>query len=443
MDGPAMRLFVAILYLVPLISMAQVYGTFTWPSSNAGPYTLLSTGVTSFLVSAPDGNPITESGMATHRYQHHTRIYNLGNNPLGSNVIAIAYSSAFSNEADAGEQTGISFSTNRGTNWSAPLQVIPSQYPWINNMSNGVTIVGQRITYPRNFDTANGSNWLVSATDVYFDTSMHEVGVGLIACAVLTNQTIGPLILISTNNYPQTNGMPLVVPTYNSGMHDALMPNSIVYGRWGGRSQAYPTEWTHWWFDGDNNWVEPSTTSFNGSSTNLVRFWRCTGGTSNEVHLVGQTHSTDSGSTWSAITFSQVPNAPSETCIIRLTDGRFAILGNPRNSFGQGRDPLFLAVTDTNSTSVVTVNAIRQGLSGVPVYIGWSKNGGASYVDAVQLGNYLYVSYSIAKEEIWFSRVLIPGLADNNNDTNPPPAGFFSQSNSVSGRSTISGKVSF
>ena len=80
----------------------------------------------------------------------------------------------------------------------------------------------------------------------------------------------------------------------------------------------------------------------------------------------------------------------------------------------RGRSGLLILIA-----TITNVTSIRQGLTGTPTYSGTGKGGGAQYPDAVQVGNYLYVSYSMQKESIGFSRVLIPGLADDNSDAWP------------------------
>lgn len=378
----------------------QFWYNFKWPTSvsNSGPYTVAS-GVSNYLIASPSGGAILEGSPTTHQYHHHTRI------SWDDPTIAVACSSAYTNEADSGMQTHIYFSTNMGVNWSAATVVVPSQSIW-TNVPYGSTTIGQRISYPRDFQTHSGTNWLVCAVDHYYTTAYREVGDALFACAVFTNQTIGTLYRISTNDYYQSNGYPAVLPDFNQPLSDLLMSNTIVFGHWGGRSNVAPTTvWNHWVdYTGINVFVEPTTFSADGSRANLHRLWR-SGLMSDRLH---QSFSRDSGATWTQINICQVPNAPTASTALRLSDGRFCIVTNPKDTTGQDRDPLFMALTGVNSMTVTNVLAIRQGLVQTPTYAGWGKHGGASYASAVQAGTNLLVAYSLQKESLGFSVVPIP-----------------------------------
>jgi hypothetical protein len=401
--------------IVLLIGFSAMAGQtqFTWSEavSNRGPYTLAAM-VSNTVVAVPTGETPIESDVATHRYRHHTRIYNF------SGVTALAWSSAYQNEEDSGMQTALAFSSDRGFTWSAPLQALASQATFTNIYTN----IGVRISYPRDFQFFNNTNYLVCAVDL-IHTNGARIGAALVAVPIFTNQTIGAGILISTNAYEKINGKPDVLPEFSQTLHDSLMPRTKVFGRFGGNNPYDPvdTEWTDWYINGSGIFCHPSTFAADNTGTNFYRFWRVNGdyniGEEIDVQLVAQQYSTNSGLTWNQLTSTTIPSDPAVTVGVRLTDGRFAVIGNPAPYSYNFRDPLYLAITAPNSTAITNVWAIRQGLNNSDkIYSGYGKTGAASYVDAVQLGNYIYVSYSIYKENIGFSRVLIPELEDNNND---------------------------
>ncbi len=346
-----------------------------------------------------------ENDIATHKYHHHTRIWQMGQ------TTAIAYSSACTNESDGGKQTVISFSTNAGATWGSPVLAVPSQSAWTNGYGvNRDTF----IVYPRNWQYTNGTNWLIAAVES-FDSSVRIVGEALFALPVFTNGTVGTLMRISTNTYSALDGK--TTPTFSQALHDLLMPYSIVYGCWGGtRPGATPdSEWIGWaikytpWV---NYYVEPNTFSADGSTTNLYRIWRVVSQYATNNLYLEQQRSTNSGANWSDWQQTGIPNTPAETVGRRLTDGRFVIVGNPQmyiQDVSIWRDPLFCAISDVNSTTITNVYAVRQGDSGTPIYPFVSgKGGGAQYPDCIQVGDYLYVSYSLHKESVGFSRFMIP-----------------------------------
>lgn len=387
-------------------------GTFTWPESveTSGPYTLLTV-VSNSTVFSPSADWDTEENLAAHKYNHHTRI------AWFKGVTFLAHSSCGTNEGDPGMQTVVHISTNKGVNWSAPSLVVPSQCTYSSSASNTYNILDSRVSYPRNFQTYRGALYLVSAVDQFREghSKTNEAGEALVARSIALDGTLGSLFRISSATYTNMDGKAAI--DYDTAIGPPLMAYSKVYGCWGGSywQDTWPSEWLGWLFVPATNWrhIEPNTFSSDGTQDNLYRFWR---NWYNDTYVVYQQTSTDGGSTWSDAIPTTIPNCPAEAKGIRLTDGRFAILGNPTGLGEQYRDPLYLAVTGVNSTDVTNVWAIRQGVSVTPTYSGFSKAGGAQYVDAVQVGNYLYVSYSLQKESIGFSRVLIPGLADNGND---------------------------
>lgn len=375
------------------------FSLFSWPSATdvKGPYPLVSVSQNTTVLTPPATPAISESDLLTHQYRHHTRISAFGG------LIFLAFSSAGTNEADGGMQCAMCISTNKGTNWSAPISVVPSQ----SQFTNLYFLAGSRISYPRDFEIYNGTNYLVCAVDDIESSGGLYYGSALLAVACYTNGTIGPLLRISSATYPVVDGKS--VASYDSTFGPGLMALSKVYGCWGGSSvNSAQSEWIGWWYSGSILLDEPNTFSVDGSTTNLYRIARASSS-------VMQSHSIDSGATWSASFGTSVPNAPSETTGLRLSTGQFVIIGNPVSG-STLRDPLYLAITASNSTTITNVYAIRQGLSQVPTYPGFGKQGGAAYPSVCQNGNYLYVGYSMQKESIGFSRVLIPGLPDNNND---------------------------
>lgn len=398
----------SLLFL--LTSLSVMGSQFDWPAgiSTNGPYTLVSV-VSNSTVFMPSSASATENDLESHKYNHHTRI------AVFSNRVFIAHSSYPTNETDAGGQTVIHYSTNHGVSWSSPALVCPPQSSW-QTISNCCGLDGSRIAYPRNFQILSNKLYLVSAVDqvhVIGGVSQFLVGIALMANEIGLDGTVGTIFRISPANYTNIDSKPFVA--YDSTLGPPIYSYSKLYGTWGG-STPFDTQsdWIGWTYQNPYNYVEPSTFSQDGSSLNFFRLWRSI----SSVLYIALSTSSDGGGTWSALSDLTVPNSPSEMSGIRLMDGSFCIIGNPQGlgPGGGGRDPLFLAKSSSSSTALTNVWAIRQGISGTPTYAGNYKGGGASYNDVVQVGNYLYVSYSIQKESIGFSRVLIPGLDDNNND---------------------------
>lgn len=381
-------------------------GSFTWPVgvSTNGPYTLLS-GLQTNLVFTPTADWSTENDLKSHKYNHHTRIAYLGS------TIFVAHSSAGTNEADSGQQTVVQFSRDYGTNWSDPVLVCPAQSTWkAVPFENGA-----RISYPRNFQILSNALYLVSAID-QCDTSggEHYIGIALVACRLFEDGTLGPLFRISTADYTPLSGKPYIA--YDSDLGPPLYSYSKIYGTWGGTWASAPDSDWHWKYvtNGPGFSItvsEPNTFSVDGSANNLTRLWR--NADFPDYWFVWQADSTDGGLSWTKPQATTVPNGATEITGMSLNDLRYVIISNPAHS---GRDPLYLAITAPASMDITTVGAIQQGVSSVPVYASATKTGGAAYPSVVQKANYLYVAYSIHKESIGFSRILIPGRNGNDND---------------------------
>ncbi len=300
-------------------------------------------------------------------------------------------------------------STNKGTNWNAPFLVVGSQSAW---PSTGAAYEeGARITYPRNFQEYGGKIYIIASIDgthgVTF-ASLTNLGLALVACEINASGTVGSLFRISTPAYSPPSG----TISYDATLGPPLLAYSQVFGTHGGSGPSQPAvEWATWATENSISYVEPGTFYLDSEHLRLFRFWRRITTPDSRVY---NSKSFDGGNSWTAILKTNIPDSPGVTTGVLLSDGRIAVVGNPVDG-ATVRDPLYLAIFSHDGTTNL-VTAIRQGVTGTPTYAGTFKGGGASYPDAVQVGNYLYVGYSLQKETMGFSRVVIPGLADNNND---------------------------
>jgi hypothetical protein len=410
MNSKLKLLIVSISLSISSVTWAQTVVPFTWPASNTGPYTLAAN-MTSIVAFAPSAITSDETNLLSHKYHHHTRI------SAHQNAIYLAFSSNRTNEWDGGMQCGMVVSTNHGLNWSLPISIVPSQSVWTNSPVG--SLPGSRYSYPRNFTLYNGTNYLVCAIDDVVGIG-YEQGAALVARAVYPNGTVGSLFRITTNTYTPIDGKTAI--DYDSTLGPPLLTDSKLFGCWGGSfawDSTVASEWIGWLFSDPRGWTEPNTFSVDGSATNFYRIWReVTDSVVENEYFLWQQQSTNTGSSWSTPVITEVPNNPSEIAGIRLSTGQYALVGNPKIYLDQSmnRDPLYLAISAPNSTTITNVTAIVQGSTQQPIFPSTSKAGQAQYPSLCQNGNYIYVGYSIRKEDVGFSRVLIPGLVNNNND---------------------------
>lgn len=374
----------------------------TWNASSlTGPYT--ATTATHTTVIAPNGASITENDLATHRYRHHTRIHR-----TAAGRIYLAFSTGGTNEDQSGQQIGMCYSDDKGVTWSAPVQVCPSQS--VFSASSVAYENGKRVAFTRGFVEHEGTLYIVSAIDQCTGDppgSQGMIGVAMLARSIAADGTLGPLFRITSATYTPIDSKTAV--DYDATLGPPLLA-ALQTSTWGGSAPGMTaSEWSGWTTSASGQvFAEPSAAvSRDGTSNNLVRLWRAITGTTNRMYL---SWSRDAGQTWSDPSLTDIPNAPSSMQMLRLSTGQIAMIGNQAS----GRAELFLSLFD--SSGQATVHSVRSGVSSTPVYAGTYKGGGAAYPDMVQVGNYLYISYSLQKENIGFSRVLIPGLPDINND---------------------------
>jgi len=351
----------------------------------------------------PSGGTQTESDLASHRYRHYAEI------TVHRGRTWVAYGSCGTAEDNSGQQVHAHYSDDKGATWSAPILVVPSQ----SNFSTADTMwpVGKRVCFPRMFQTDGDNLYLISTINQSgIDGSFSGIiGIAMLATLINPDGTMGATVRISPSSYTQVDSKALF--SYDAFLNSRLFLRANRFGMHGGSAPSQtPSDWLGWEQQNGVEFLELSTEQWQDDPERLVRLMRAF--PTDPYNAVYMNRSENGGSTRDAIRRTNVPNAPAVTRILRLNDGRYAIVGN----HGSTRTEIYLALTGVDDLKVLSVHSIISGVSSTPVYAGTGKNGGASYVDLVQRGNYLYVAYSMRKESIGFSRVLIPGLSDNDND---------------------------
>lgn len=380
------------------------FGGFSWGSNaTSGPYTLV-TGATNTIVLTPNGLTPTEADLQSHKYHHHNRV---AANVAGTRIWTGASSSG-TNEDASGQMTVVMSSTDGGLTWSAPTAAIPPQSTFTGTGASNVA--GTRISYPRDFEIYGGKLYLVGAIDDEIGSTSFPTGSALLAIECKDDGSIGTPFLISTATYtPQAT-----FPSYNYDpvLGPPLLVLSNNYGTWGGSYPGnQPSEWLGYIWQSGNVWTEPATINLYSTGNILYRLTRQVTG-SNQGVLFGQI-SGDNGGSWGSPLATTLPNSPSAVAMLRLTDGRVVVVGNPING-AVARDPLYIAVFNAGTGNILSAPlAIRQGLSGIPVYPGTNKGGGAQYPGLWQMGDTLLISYDVAKETTWFTSVSISNIPYN------------------------------
>lgn len=119
--------------------------------------------------------------------------------------------------------------------------------------------------------------------------------------------------------------------------------------------------------------------------------------------------STDRGQTWSSTVTTNMPDSRSKQSAGNLPDGTAFIVGNPVNT--NRRSPLVvtLSADGQNFNKAFLLRAGGVELQALR-YPGKAKTLGYSYPKSMIHNGYLYVAYSVNKEDVQYTRVPVSGL---------------------------------
>ena len=121
-------------------------------------------------------------------------------------------------------------------------------------------------------------------------------------------------------------------------------------------------------------------------------------------------YSVDHGLSWSTTVISDMPDGRTRQSAGNLPDGTAFMVGNPVTA--SRRSPLAVVVSK-NGKYFDKAFLLRNGSNELPArrYEGWAKTLGFSYPKSMIHDGYLYVSYSVNKEDVEFTRVPLASLS--------------------------------
>ena len=379
---------------------------FRWGAANTGDYTLADAEITT--IQEPSTGTAVEGDLGTWAYRHHTAAYRKGG------ITYVAHSIGAQNE-DADAQHSILWrvrTTPSGPNILGPDVLVPPQSDFSATAPSRTT---SYVLYPNYFAETDGRLFLISDLTIWDGSNIDSIALIARECGPsgpigspfrITSPAYTPDSGYSQIAYDATLGPPLLAQDERLAHWQGSGPNAALsYPDWNSAGQLVP---------GSGVWyTEPAKVALD-SDRFWYRLWRRV---DTATGVLYSQWSEDEGATWLPATpvATEIPNSPSAPYAVTLGDGRVALIGNPEERTN-GREPLYLAISDASGVNFSTVQAIVQGNSGGPVYAGTSKSEGYAYAGAAQAGNYLHVSYSRDKEKVVFARVLIPGLADDDGD---------------------------
>lgn len=136
--------------------------------------------------------------------------------------------------------------------------------------------------------------------------------------------------------------------------------------------------------------------------------WVCLTRDNSFSHRMYASFSDDQGVSWSPARPTNIPDSPSQTISVTLSNGVILLIGNqcatefdnPTDPKHYGRDPLVISIS-TNGYTFANPYALRTGQQEFRIENVSGRGGGAQAPNAQIFSNKLYVVYSMGKEDIW------------------------------------------
>ena len=377
--------------------------------ASAASYTVPTT-LNSGALIAPDGATPAQGTPSTHRYRHHVAV---GKKDAR---LWMSHSSGAINEDSSGQQLHCWYSDDDGDNWTGPIVAIDSPPGGAAAFGGAAYENGARVCFSRCFVNYGGALYVVGAVDKCSPSgdSAALIGQALIARECKDDGTLGTAFRIE-NTGPGYSG----APSYDGTLGPLIYADANMYGVWGGNGPTAVSEGAAW-----NGWItltgetntyltEPATCSFDGTTTNLLRLWRCVQAVGSSGHaqtlLLWSSRSWDGGTSWSDPTPTDIANAPSAADLHRASNGKFVLCWNPENISGNIREKLALMIFNNLGQAVAAYKVI-DGLGTTPVYAGSFKAGGPAYPGMRIDGSEVHIGFSLFKENIRFITAVIPEL---------------------------------
>ena len=283
--------------------------------------------------------------------------------------------------------------------WSAPAVLLPA-------LSNVTTEKTDDSSYWAGLQVRNigGILWCIAEIRHWIDGATDFVTSGSLAVRLTDGATTwlssSPLYVPETGfpdyAYDHDLAGPISAALQNPAqrLQLAFWPNEAEVGKLS--SQPYE--------------VEPTTIALSGGYT-VSYARRATGFGENRLSVI-----THDGTRWWDPALSQVPNDQSKTFALKLTDGRYVLIGN-FSDLANVRNPLMMAVSDDGLTWDRWYK-IRELTSGGPTYDPTystvspdGRGGGPQYPSAIEHDGSLYIVYSVHKERIELRTISLSAFA--------------------------------
>ncbi|QXD25718.1 exo-alpha-sialidase [Opitutia bacterium ISCC 51] len=333
-------------------------------------------------------------------------------------VLFASWDNQARDENTAGQHGVFRYSTDEGKTWSKQKRLFP---PLADYVPASVAKIPKPFQTSQGFAEVDGKLYAVTCVDralrekVYRFNEVSRTRIGLLACEVRVDGTVGPVFWLSDESpKPETGypsipaGNPSLVAKLNAYFKEPANLPQLLF-----RPRQWPDS------DDEHRMTEP-TQPWRLDNRTWVRLYRNQG----TVHATTRAEieasrprrhyasfSFDDGKTWSAPTRTNFPDTGARANSGQLPDGQFYVINNPLLMSARQGGRQMLAISLSKDGLIFDRMAVIKFGTPSQRYEGKSKGaGGFQYPHSEVVGKHLWVIYSVNKEDVEVTRIPLAEL---------------------------------
>lgn len=333
-------------------------------------------------------------------------------------VLFASWDNQARDENTSGQHGVFRYSTDEGKTWSKQKRLFP---PLADYVPASVAKVPKPFQTSQGFAEVDGKLYAVTCVDralrekVYRFNEVSRTRIGLLACEVRVDGTVGPVFWLSDESpKPETGypsipaGNPSLVAKLNAYFKEPANLPQLLF-----RPRQWPDS------DDEHRMTEP-TQPWRLDNRTWVRLYRNQG----TVHATTRadieasrprrhyaSFSFDDGKTWSAPTRTNFPDTGARANSGQLPDGQFYVINNPLLMSARQGGRQMLAISLSKDGLIFDRMAVIKFGTPSQRYEGKSKGaGGFQYPHSEVVGKHLWVIYSVNKEDVEVTRIPLAEL---------------------------------
>ena len=333
-------------------------------------------------------------------------------------VLFASWDNQARDENTSGQHGVFRYSTDEGKTWSKQKRLFP---PLADYVPASVAKVPKPFQTSQGFAEVDGKLYAVTCVDralrekVYRFNEVSRTRIGLLACEVRVDGTVGPVFWLSDESpepepgYPSIPaGNPSLVAKLNAYFKEPANLPQLLF-----RPRQWPDS------DDEHRMTEP-TQPWRLENGTWVRLYRNQG----TVHATTRpeieasrprrhyaSFSFDDGASWTPPTRTNFPDTGARANSGRLPDGQFYVINNPLPMSARQGGRQMLAISLSKDGLSFDRMAVIKFAAPPQRYEGKSKGaGGFQYPHSVVVGKHLWVIYSVNKEDVEVTRIPLAEL---------------------------------